>query len=148
MTDTKPPFTLEDFIPYKLAVASTRVSRRFEKIYQERFGLNMPEWRVLAHLSVSGKVSVREIHQRVDMDKSKISRAASRLEDRGLLNKDPHPTDRRLLELTLTAQGQQMVAELAPLAQEYQAELLADLGEDAEEFARLLTGLGRSKNAR
>lgn len=148
MTDTKPPFTLEDFIPYKLAVASTRVSRRFEKIYQERFGLNMPEWRVLAHLSVSGKVSVREIHQRVDMDKSKISRAASRLEDRGLLNKDPHPTDRRLLELTLTAQGQQMVAELAPLAQEYQAELLADLGEDAAEFARLLTGLGRSKNAR
>lgn len=148
MTDTKPPFTLEDFIPYKLAVASTRVSRRFEKIYQERFGLNMPEWRVLAHLSVSGKVSVREIHQRVDMDKSKISRAASRLEDRGLLNKDPHPTDRRLLELTLTAQGQQMVAELAPLAQEYQSELLADLGEDAEEFARLLTGLGRSKNAR
>lgn len=146
MTDTKPPFTLEDFIPYKLAVASTRVSRRFEKIYQERFGLNMPEWRVLAHLSVSGKVSVREIHQRVDMDKSKISRAASRLEDRGLLNKDPHPTDRRLLELTLTAQGQQMVAELAPLAQDYQAELLADLGNDAGEFSRLLTGLGRSKN--
>jgi len=143
MTDTAPRFTLEDFLPYQLAVASTRVSRRFERIYRERFGLTVPDWRVLAHLSGSGTVSVREIHQRVDMDKSKISRAATRLEDRGLINKRQHPTDRRLLELTLTDQGRTMVAEMSPLALAYQAELMAELGDGAEQFKQQLANLSK-----
>ena len=143
MTDNIPRFSLEDFLPYQLAVASTRVSRRFEKTYRERFNLTVPDWRVLAHLSDSGTVSVREIHQRVDMDKSKISRAASRLEDRGLIHKRPHPTDGRLLELTLTDQGRQMVSEMAPLAHAYQAELMAELGEGATLLKQQLCELSK-----
>lgn len=141
MSGTKTEFTLEEFLPYQLAVASTRVSRRFEQVYKDRFGLTVPDWRVLAHLSGSGTVSVREIHQRVDMDKSKVSRAASRLEDMGLISKKTHPEDRRLLELTLTDRGRTIVAELAPLADAYQQELLAELGADADSFQRQLYGL-------
>lgn len=143
MSEPKPHFILEDFLPYQLAVASTRVSRRFEKEYRERFGLTVPDWRVLAHLSASGTVSVREIHQRVDMDKSKISRAASRLEDRGLIHKRAHPTDRRLLELTLTDQGRNIVAQITPLANAYQAELMAELGDNAQQMKQQLALLAK-----
>ncbi len=98
MTD----FDLADFLPYQLAVAASRVSRQFAERYRAEFGLSIPEWRVLAHLSQSGSVSVREIHRRVDMDKSKVSRAAARLEAAGLVEKRTHGTDRRLLAMSLT----------------------------------------------
>ncbi|GAB4384738.1 MarR family winged helix-turn-helix transcriptional regulator [Albidovulum sp.] len=134
-------FLLERFLPYQLAVLAARVSREFSSVYAERFGLGIAEWRVLAHLHDAGPVSVREIHRRVDMDKSKVSRAASRLETAGLISKEPNAEDRRLLRLALTGKGQAVMAELAPLALDFEARLLSRLGADAPAFRALLERL-------
>ncbi len=128
------PFHLDSFLPYRMAVLAGRLSREYARIYQERFGLSRAEWRVVAHLSQESAVSVREIHARVDMDKSKVSRAATRLEEAGYVTKRTSDTDRRLVELALTEQGRAMMAELTPLAQAYQAEVLDRLGPEAEGF--------------
>lgn len=128
-----PGFALDDFLPYRLNVLAGRVSREFATRYRERFGISVPEWRVVAHLSQSGAVSVREIHERVDMDKSKVSRAAARLESAGYVEKRVNPADRRLVELRLTAKGRAMMAELADVADAYSRELKARLG-DANAF--------------
>ena len=125
-------FDLSDFLPYQLAVASSRISRQFAERYKAEFGLTIPEWRVLAHLAQSDAVSVREIHARVDMDKSKVSRAAARLEAAGLIEKRENPEDRRLLDMRLTAKGGALIARIVPIANAYQAELMALLGTDAE----------------
>lgn len=117
-------FDLNDFLPYQLAVAASRVSRDFSTLYNQKLGISVPEWRVLAHLNHAGAVSVREIHQRVDMDKSKVSRAATRLENRGLVKKDADNSDGRLIVLSLTDHGQAMVEEIIPMAQAFEAELL------------------------
>jgi len=132
-------FVLEDFLPYRVNVLAARLSREFATRYRARFGISVPEWRVVAHLSQSGAVSVREIHERVDMDKSKVSRAAARLEAAGYVAKRVNPGDRRLVELRLTARGEAMMAELAKLAEAYSGELRARLG-DAEAFG---AGLAR-----
>lgn len=124
-------FALDDFLPYRVNVLAGRLSREFATRYRERFGITIPEWRVVAHLSQSGAVSVREIHTRVDMDKSKVSRAAARLEAAGYVEKRVNPADRRLVELTLTDKGREMMAELAGVARAYQAELIARLGDGA-----------------
>ena len=134
-------FELDTFLPYQLAVAASRVSREFAAIYRDRFGLSIPEWRVIAHLGQSGAVSVREIHLKVDMDKSKVSRAAARLQEAGLVAKAVNPADRRLVALELTGAGRRMVAEIAPLAQAFETALLAELGPDAEAFRRALARL-------
>ncbi|QBY01946.1 MarR family transcriptional regulator [Rhodophyticola sp. CCM32] len=128
------PFTLDMFLPYRVSVLAGQLSRDYARIYRERFGLNRAEWRVVAHLSQETAVSVREIHARVDMDKSKVSRAATRLEEAGYVTKRTNATDRRLVELALTEKGHGMMAELAPLAQAFQAELLASLGAEAGGF--------------
>ena len=133
-------FNLTEFLPYQLAVVASRVSRRFAERYRAEFGLTIPEWRVLAHLGQSGAVSVREIEARVDMDKSKISRAAARLEGAGLIEKRENAEDRRLLQMTLTPKGRDLMDRLAPIAETYQAELVAALGETA---APLRVGLQR-----
>lgn len=121
-------FDLSAFLPYQLAVASSRISREFSERYRAEFGLSIPEWRVLAHLAQSDSVSVREIHARVDMDKSKVSRAAARLESAGLIEKRENPDDRRLLDMRLTDTGRELIARIVPIADRYQAELLAQLG--------------------
>ena len=124
-------FALDDFLPYRLNVLAGRLSREFSQRYREKFGISIPEWRVVAHLAQSGAVSVREIHARVDMDKSKVSRAAARLEAAGYVEKRVNPADRRLVELTLTDRGRAMMAELARVADDYQQELLGRAGDRA-----------------
>lgn len=131
-------FQLSAFLPYQLAVAAGRVSKAFSERYRAEFGLSIPEWRVLAHLAGGDAVSVREIHARVDMDKSKVSRAAARLEQAGLIEKRDHAGDKRLLDMRLTAKGQELMARIVPIADAYQEELLARLGEDAAPFRAAL----------
>ena len=131
MTDTTLDFDLTAFLPYRLAIAAAKVSRAFSDHYTAEFGLTIPEWRVLAHLSKGGCVSVRDIHAVVDMDKPTISRAASRLGAAGLVTKVGQQQDARLVGLSLTAAGRALMARLIPMALAYQAELLAGLGERA-----------------
>lgn len=128
------PFVLDGFLPYRVTVAAGRLSREFSRIYQERFGLSRAEWRVMAHLSQDAEVSVREIHARVDMDKSKVSRAATRLEEAGIITKRISERDRRLVVLALTEKGMTMMAELSQAALEYQARVLGRLGPGAGAF--------------
>ncbi|WP_343080545.1 MarR family winged helix-turn-helix transcriptional regulator [Ostreiculturibacter nitratireducens] len=135
-------FDLAKFLPYRISVAAARVSRGFAKRYRTEFGISIPEWRVLAHLSAAGgPVSVREVHARVDMDKSKVSRAAARLEQAGYVAKAENSDDRRLVQLTLTEAGRDLVARIVPVARSYHAELLARLGPEADSFRRALERL-------
>lgn len=140
MTD----FKLDDFLPYQLAELARRVSAGFEQHYRSRYGISVAEWRVVAHLSQQAAVSVREIHERVGMDKPKVSRAASRLEENGYITKVVNPADRRLVELSLTPKGEEMIAVLAPIAAEYQNELDAALGDAAADFRAQVDRLTRA----
>lgn len=138
---TKTPFILDDFLPYQLAVVAERVSRQFARHYRDMFGLSRSEWRVVAHLSQQTAVSVREIAAQAELDKSKVSRAVSRLEEMGYIIKKSSSTDRRLVVLTLTDAGRAMIDALTPIAQGYQDEVLRSLASDAEGFQSALKRL-------
>nr|WP_111301836.1 MarR family winged helix-turn-helix transcriptional regulator [Paracoccus saliphilus] len=133
------PFHLDQFLPYRLSLAAAEVSHRFSARYAAEAGLSIPEWRVLAHLGHSGAVSVRDITQRVHLDKSVVSRAASRLQEAGLVAKSDHEEDRRLIVLELTPHGRALMDRLAGVAEGFQQELRDLLGEDAPAFERGLT---------
>lgn len=117
-------------------------------IYQDRFGITVPEWRILAHLSQETKpLSVREIHQKVHMDKSKVSRAATRLEKRGLILKLTSKSDRRLIDLSLTNEGRVMIDEITPLALEFEKSVLNTLVDDQEAFRSAVSALLETRDA-
>ncbi len=132
MTDeTRPPlpeFDLMGYTPYRLAVAAQTLSEELAKQYRERFGISIPEWRVIVHVAHSGGASVRDIEARVGMEKSKVSRAATRLEERGFVTKQINAQDRRLIHLSLTAEGRALMVDLLPIAQAYQKEVERRLG--------------------
>lgn len=135
-----PPFDLAGFSPYRLTVAAQRLSDAFARQYRDQFGISNPEWRVLVHLSQSDGTSVRDIEARVAMEKSKVSRAAKRLEQAGYISKKINETDRRLLHLHLTSKGQSLMTDLLPLADRFQQEIENHLG---EAFAGLEAGLDK-----
>jgi DNA-binding MarR family transcriptional regulator len=140
MTDTPPlpDFDLYGFTPYRLAVAAKHTSEQLARQYRDRFGISIPEWRVLVHLAHSGNTSVRDIEARVAMEKYEVSRAAKRLREAGLIERKENPEDRRLIILSLTTDGRKMMAELLPMAKAHQAELEKRLG---DAFKQLEAGL-------
>jgi DNA-binding MarR family transcriptional regulator len=136
-------FDLAAFLPYQLAVLAGRVSRDFSAVYKERYGIGVAEWRVVAHLSqTSQTVSVREICDRVELEKSKVSRAVTRLQTRGWVAKQTNEEDRRLVELKLTEKGQKMIDEMAELATAFEQALMGQLPDQGKTFrAELLAVL-------
>lgn len=120
-------FRLSSFLPYHLAVLSERVSRRLAAEYGQTHGLSVAEWRVLVHLQRSGQVSVRDIHDCVDLDKPRVSRAVARLGAAGLVEKTTGEGDGRLVAISLTAKGRAVLAEIIPEVIAIEARLLGAL---------------------
>lgn len=131
---------LADFMPYRLSIASNAVSERVAAVYQARFGLKVPEWRVLAVIAERGRATQAALVASTQMDKMTVSRAATRLVERGLLERT-RAGDRRTLELALTPEGAALHGEIAPLAMAIEAELLA--GFTPEERRQLMNLLQR-----
>ncbi|HNN57079.1 MAG TPA: MarR family transcriptional regulator, partial [Novosphingobium sp.] len=52
---------LADFLPYLLSVTSNAVSDRIADEYRARFGLKIPEWRVMAVLGDAGAQTQRDL---------------------------------------------------------------------------------------
>mgnify|MGYP003869891687 FL=1 len=138
---TAGPFRLDSFLPYRLSVTANRISRAFARAYAERFGLTIPEWRVMAVLGTGGPLAAAAIVERTAMDKVKVSRAVAALEAKALVLRRPHPEDRRSALLELTPSGRRVFEEIVPLARALEAELTAVLG--PEDRALLAALLGR-----
>lgn len=128
MRDGLPDFDLDRYLPFRLTVVAARLSVGLAKLYKTKFDISTAEWRVLLNLGYSGDISVRDIEKRVSLEKSKVSRAATRLESKGYITKEVDADDRRLLKMTLTKKGVDLLGQLIPLAEAYQSELERALG--------------------
>jgi DNA-binding MarR family transcriptional regulator len=126
---------LDRFLPYRLSVLTNVVSSTIAEAYQRRFGLSIPEWRVLAVLARHPGVSAAEVARLTRMDAVAVSRAVARLLAAGRLRRTIARDDRRRSVLVVTATGTAVYREVAPLALGYERELLATL--DAAERAAL-----------
>jgi DNA-binding MarR family transcriptional regulator len=127
---------LDRFLPYLVNNLASRLSTELAAVYRRRFGITIPEWRVIAHLAGNKNVSIREIFARVAMDKSKVSRAAARLELAGYVEKNVNNADRRLVELQLTAKGRKLFQQIEPLALAYERQALSALSSQEEDLFR------------
>lgn len=120
-------FDLEDFLPYRLSVATNRVSRLFAKQYATQYGLTIPEWRVLAVVGRLGSCSPTAVGEWSAMDKVKVSRAAAALVGKGLLRQSQDPNDGRGRLLRMTRKGITVHAGVVPLARSIEGTLAAGL---------------------
>ncbi|WEK48089.1 MAG: MarR family winged helix-turn-helix transcriptional regulator [Candidatus Andeanibacterium colombiense] len=139
----QPTPRLSDFLPYMLSVTSNAVSGRIAQEYRSRFGLKVPEWRVMAVLGDAGALTQRDLTALTVMDKVAVNRACKELEERGLIWRQPNTRDGRSHLLELTEDGRRMHGEIMPLALEMERRLLSNFTEEEiAAFRALLVRMG------
>ena len=146
--DAESGLKLDGYLPYRLSVASNAVSGLIARAYQDRFGLTIPQWRLICVLAEDGGLTQNQIVARTVMDKVTVSRAAQGLLKRRLVGRSDHHADGRSHVLTLTQEGARLHSEIAPLALAYEAALIAGLApEEVNLLKRLLSRLQSAAGA-
>jgi DNA-binding MarR family transcriptional regulator len=107
---------LDRFLPYRLSVLSNQVSGAIARQYSDRFGLSIPQWRVMAVLGGTPALSAREVAARTAMDKVQVSRAVESLMQERRVARTADREDGRILRLVLTPRGRAIYDEVVPLA--------------------------------
>jgi DNA-binding MarR family transcriptional regulator len=135
---------LEHFLPYRLSVLSNRVSDAIAREYSDRFGLTIPEWRVMAVLGGTPGLSAREVAERTAMDKVQVSRAVENLVRGRRVARTEDAEDGRILRLALTVRGRAIYDEVVPLALHLEEVFLSALKPDERrQLDVLMTKLSR-----
>jgi DNA-binding MarR family transcriptional regulator len=138
----KAQLALERFLPYRLSVVTNRISGALSRHYAARFGISIPEWRVIANLGRSPGLTANDVVERSAMDKVTVSRAVAALETKGLLERVRDDGDKRKSRLTLSARGQGVYTEIAPLALGFERDLLTALtADEAVQLDRIIDKL-------
>lgn len=132
---------LDDFLPYRLSVLSNLVSGLIAEEYSARFGLSIPQWRIMAVLAAHGELTARDIQPIVRMDQVAISRAVRALAERGFVRRRASQQDGRLAWLSLTGAGRRVHDEVRPIAERHESALLSALS--PQETATLWTLLDK-----
>ncbi len=99
-------------------------------LYKEKFdnyGLTPQQFGLLRFLWEEDGITQVELSIRSQIDRTTIGGLIDRLAQSGLLERLPHPEDRRAYKISLTAAGKDLEAELTPLADELHKLILAPL---------------------
>ena len=134
------------FVPFRLNRLSAEVSNALSDEYQVRYGLDIPEWRVLATLGFrSDACSAQYISDCTRTHKSTISRAVTALMERQIVERVENAEDRREFRLRLTRKGRALYEELIPRLLLREQEILSCLSaQERKDFAALLGKIEKS----
>ena len=136
------PLKLEEFLPYRLNVAAALASQALSRIYAERYGIGVAEWRVLVTLGQYGAMTGKAVGAHSHMHKTKVSRAVALLEKRRLLARRANKADMREAFLSLTPAGRAIYQDLAPVAAAFARRFIEVIDPaDREPFDRALKAL-------
>jgi DNA-binding MarR family transcriptional regulator len=136
MSESQP----EQSIGFLISDVSRLLRRNFDKRAQ-KFGLSRAQWQVLAWLKRNEGISQAQLADLLEMSPMTLVRLIDRLEANGLVERRPHPTDRRVYQLFLAGQAQPTLDRLWAMGAETRAEALAGLSRQTE--ALMVEALGR-----
>lgn len=108
-------FRASDSMGYLLKRAQRLMQERIEGQF-ERTGCNLQQWVVMMHLRDGVAVTIADLCRELRHDSGAMTRLIDQLEDRKLIERRRNPQDRRIIELSLTASGNQMVEKLIGIA--------------------------------
>jgi DNA-binding MarR family transcriptional regulator len=128
------------FVPFRLNRLAAEVSAALSSEYRERYGLDIPEWRVLATLGFRNDAcSAQYIAHCTRTHKSTISRAVTALMTRQLVERVENRDDRREYRLRMTRKGAALYEELIPRLLHKEQDILSCLSaRERKDFALML----------
>lgn len=130
---------LENHASAYLTWIANKISGSASKIYRNRFGVGIADWRIMALLAVEPWIPATRISEVIGFDKTVISRSVAFLQERGLVETRFRDNNFRRQFIALTRKGVGLHDEIVDIARDREEFLLADLNaQDRRALMRLL----------
>ena len=146
MPNTPPPFLHDD--PRRDAVAllvdTALALRTFADRCAREHGTTRAQWGLLARLARRDGLTQAELAEMLDIQPISLTRLVDRLDEQGLVERRPHPSDRRANQVFLTPAGRGAFEAFTPLANTMAERIFA--GVDAEAVDGLRAVLAHIKS--
>lgn len=136
------PVALNKFLFVRRLIQVSRLWRQFLRMALREGSANQNGWQTLFWLSLSGPTeNQRQLADRIGVKESTIARALDALEQQGLVERKPSPSDRRVKSVAMTAAAEPAIAAINNEAKTLRDRLLADI--DADDLAVTVRVLGQ-----
>ncbi len=93
------------------------LSEYIERQLRAHSGMSSADYEVLAHLSEvpEGRIRSNALARLLRWEKGRLSQHLTRMQSRGLIRREPCPTDQRGAVVVITERGRALIEEAAPL---------------------------------
>lgn len=144
MTTDLPPALAEN-VGFLLSISSAK-SVALANTALAPLGLKARGYTALSLVAAGDGMSQRDIAEALRMDPSQVVALVDALESKGLVERRPNPSDRRLRSVVATAEGRKVRKKAAQVIQDSVTTLLADFSAEERELLHgLLSRLATAK---
>ena len=139
-----PNFRADEFVPYFLRHVSERLSESLRKALKPlKYTPNV--WRILFALIARERATLGELAHLAIIEQSTLSRLVRRMQKQGLVRLTVARTDRRMIDVRLTAEGRRVFRDILPVAAaQYDWAIRGVSANDLEIFTRTLKQMFRN----
>ena len=117
---------------------------RMKHAFEREVGLSAATWFLLTMLIEEDVISQGEVSRRFEVDPSRITRLAQRLEGEGLLRRERDPEDNRVVRLHATGEGRLLIESLQERREGFEDRVRREFSpEELAEFRRALGVVAR-----
>ncbi|GAO53266.1 MarR family winged helix-turn-helix transcriptional regulator [Novosphingobium sp. MD-1] len=120
----------QSHLPYRILLLAKMIDRVTSQHVREKAAMSLAEWRVISHVELMGQCSASEIADAAFVDRAEVSRAVGVLEGRGLIQREPHPRNRKSSLISLTEEGKRIYASVREERSGMYEDWLGDLSAD------------------
>lgn len=125
--------------PFLLLMQTSKSIQEVIRDEMTKNKLSVTEFAVLEVLFQHGKQNIQQIGSRILISSGSMTYVIDKLEKRGLLCRNDCPEDRRIIHVTLTHDGIQLMNEIMPKHQELVDDIFSSLsGDEVETIITLL----------
>jgi DNA-binding MarR family transcriptional regulator len=97
--------SLDSYLPAYFTQITNKWGRVASRLYLERFGIGINEWRVMTLFAIEPGSTAQNACAILGIDKAAANRSIVHLQDRGLARLEPNPQDGRSRLIYLTEEG-------------------------------------------
>lgn len=142
LTSGKQTGRLDRLLGFQLRMASAAIARDFAAAVG-KFDLTQKQYAVLELVAEHDGISQIDIAAILSTDRATMMALVDRLIERGLIDKQPSPVDRRRLRLVLTKDARSLLPKLRQAIATHEERFVAMLGLSTGEREKLFAALRR-----
>jgi MarR family transcriptional regulator, 2-MHQ and catechol-resistance regulon repressor len=121
-------------LPFLVLMQTSKAVQDRMKLEMTKNNLSITEFSVLEVLYQKGKQTIQHIGNSILVSSGSMTYVIDRLEQKGLLNRSDCPDDRRVIHVSLTADGNKLMENIMPKHQEWVDNIFSSLNNDESDL--------------